>query len=54
MAFEIINKLEFENKRIVILDDVITTGSNLSECIKVLSQVQGIEISALLLAKANF
>ncbi|MEN8827027.1 MAG: ComF family protein [Flavobacteriales bacterium] len=54
MAFEIINKLEFENKRIVILDDVITTGSTLSECIKVLSQVQGIEISGLLLAKANF
>ena len=53
-AFELSNAKQFESKKILIIDDVITTGSTLAECIKVLSEVNGIKISALLLAKANF
>ncbi len=53
-AFNVLNKNEFENKQVLILDDVITTGSTLTECIKVLSPIKGIKIKALLLAKANY
>lgn len=53
-AFELKKMNEYENKEVLILDDVITTGSTLSECIKVLIQVKGIRVKALLLAKANF
>jgi len=53
-AFELNNSSEFENKTVLLLDDVITTGSTIMECVKVLSQAEGIKIKGLLLAKAVF
>jgi ComF family protein len=52
-AFEIQNPQKFMNKNVLLIDDVITTGSTLRECIKVLSKMKGIKIKVLLLAKAT-
>lgn len=53
-AFEVRSPQEFENKTLLLLDDVITTGSTLMECIRVLSSIEGIQIKALFLAKAVY
>lgn len=53
-AFEISKVNELEGKSILLVDDVITTGSTLSECINVLKNVKGIKITVLVLAKAIY
>ncbi len=53
-AFEIKKPEEFIGKSVLLIDDVITTGSTLSECMAVLYEIEGIKISVLLLAKANY
>ena len=35
-VFKVVDSTEFENKEILIIDDIITTGSTIKECAKVL------------------
>ena len=50
--FELNDLQTFENKHIMLIDDVITTGSTLEACIKVLQKTKGIKISVFALAMA--
>jgi competence protein ComFC len=43
-----------ENKKVLLVDDVCTSGATLDECAKTLKQVGASEVSALTLARANF
>jgi len=52
-AFEITDKKTFKNKTILLIDDVITTGSTLKECVRELDKIEGISIYVLLLAVAS-
>ena len=44
-VFYLTEKKELENKHIILLDDVFTTGATISECIKVLEQIRNINIT---------
>ena len=52
-AFEIKSNKEFQNKTVLLIDDVITTGATLIECVKVINEIEGVKIKLLLLAKAS-
>lgn len=50
--FTIQNKTKIENKHILIVDDIITTGATLEACISVLNQANNIKISIATMAIA--
>ena len=52
-AFAVKNTDKIQNKRIVLIDDVTTTGSTLNECAKVLKAAGAGEIYALTLARTQ-
>ncbi len=52
--FKINNAIEFENKHILIIDDVITTGATLESCCAALQNIKGCRISVLSLCIATF
>jgi len=52
--FEIINPTEFTDKHILLIDDVVTTGSTLESCAFQLLQVEGVKVSIATLAYADF
>lgn len=52
-AFEVKNFKILEGKRILLLDDVITTGSTLKYCAKELKKINEIKIFMLTIAKSN-
>lgn len=52
-AFEIIDLKLLEGKNILLLDDVITTGSTLKYCTLELKKIKDIEIFLLTIAKSN-
>ena len=52
-AFSVINKMKIEGKKIILVDDVITTGSTMLECIKVLKEAGAKEVAAVSAALAD-
>lgn len=48
--FELKNPAKFIGKHILLVDDVITTGSTIEGCLSVLSQVDGIKMSVVAIA----
>lgn len=50
-VYELKNKYKLENKKILIFDDIFTTGSTVNECSKILRQASPTEIGVLTLAK---
>jgi ComF family protein len=50
-AFKVTNTKAFEGKRIVIIDDVITTGSTLQECGLEIKKSGASEVNALVVAR---
>lgn len=50
-VFELRDSSGLENKRVLLVDDVLTTGSTLNSCANVLSEIPGIYLSAFTLAK---
>ena len=49
-VFYLTEKKKLENKHIILLDDVFTTGATISECIKVLEQIRNINITIVCVA----
>ncbi|MEN3044979.1 MAG: ComF family protein [Candidatus Hydrothermales bacterium] len=52
-AFKVLLKDEIKEKRILILDDVFTTGSTLEECAKVLKEKGALKVYALCIATGS-
>ena len=50
-VYELKNKKLVKNKKILLIDDIYTTGSTVNECSKILSQGEPTEIGVLVLAK---
>lgn len=53
-AFTIKHPTQFINKHLLLIDDVITTGSTLVECLRELQLVKGTRVKVLCLAKAKY
>jgi len=52
-AFVVIKKEDIKNKRILLVDDVFTTGSTLEECAKALKEKGAFEVYALCIATGS-
>ncbi|CDG02639.1 ComF family protein [Clostridium chauvoei] len=52
-AFDIKKPSDIENKRIILIDDVLTTGATLRECEKILKKFRASTINILTVAKSN-
>lgn len=50
-AYDITNKLEIKNKKILLFDDVFTTGSTTNECSRILKENGAKKIGVLTIAK---
>lgn len=52
-AFEIKYKKELYNKKILVIDDVVTTGATLQECYRILQKIEYNKIKLLTLARSK-
>lgn len=50
--FQITNTQQFENKHVLLVDDVLTTGSTLEACVQAMLQCNNIRVSIVTLAQA--
>ena len=50
-VYKLKNKKVLENKKILLIDDIYTTGSTVNECSKILKQGRPCKIGILVLAK---
>lgn len=51
--FTLQNPEKLENKHVLLVDDVITTGSTIEGCVQLLKQINGIKISVVAIAAAS-
>lgn len=51
--FELKNPAAFENKNVILVDDVITTGATIDACYEAMKNIPGIKVSVLSLAYAK-
>lgn len=52
-VFKIKNPQKLMNKHILLVDDVVTTGSTLATCVEELKQIEGVKVSLLAIAFAE-
>ena len=52
-AFEVKSNEDIKNKRVLLIDDVMTTGATIGECTKILKKSGVKEIIVLTIAKSN-
>jgi ComF family protein len=52
-AFKVSSSKKIEGKRILLVDDVLTTGSTLDECSKVLKLAGALEVTAVVVASGR-
>ncbi len=52
-AFNITNNSEIENKNVLLIDDVLTTGATVKECIRILKKYNVNKVTVLTIAKSN-
>lgn len=52
--FHISKPLDLENKHVLLVDDVFTTGATIGGCLNVLSEIKGIKMSVATLAIADY
>lgn len=50
-VFELVESKELENRKVLLIDDVLTTGATFNACAAILGNVPGIQLSAFALAK---
>lgn len=50
-VYQLKNKQSIENKKILLIDDIYTTGSTVNECSRILKQANPNKIGVLVLAK---
>jgi ComF family protein len=51
-VFQITDVEKLKNKHILVIDDVVTTGSTLESCVSILQQIKGIKVSIVTIAIA--
>ncbi|MCI5656309.1 MAG: ComF family protein [Candidatus Pseudoruminococcus sp.] len=51
-VYKVIDKINLQGKKILLIDDIVTTGYTLSECCRVLSESENINITCATLATA--
>lgn len=52
-VYEAINTEQFRGKRLLLVDDILTTGATLSECVRVLKEAGAAEVMCLTLAMSR-
>jgi predicted amidophosphoribosyltransferase len=52
-AFELMDSDKYVNKHLLLVDDVITTGSTTLRCLEELRQIEGVQLSVFSLAFAD-
>jgi predicted amidophosphoribosyltransferase len=52
-VFKVIKQDEFKNKHILLVDDVMTTGSTLAACVQLFNKIEGCKVTIATIAYAE-